>query len=724
MADPGTMFNIGQAIGQAVSRSRFNRGATKLEEEFAGEGGVDPERLPEFDARVRDLARSSGMTRRGMLDEVEYLKQFREQEELNARRRLGAEQAANPQDPSSLYTGYGMDQLRRGNLPGGMQAAQTGRDIQRTMAAVGPDGQLNQGALSQGAMRSAAEQGDTGKVSQFAEQANKAADMNYGRALSILQSGGKLGGMDEVIGWVNEGLKTDSRWGSGLELRRDNGGKTWVTRNGEAMGTGLDDNEVGQYLQQLTQDPSSLGEKMRTLSAEEAAATRKSQREMQEYGSKAMIDVFSKDPVIGEQAMRVSSGAKALEDAGWKLNGTPQVAPDGSTTQMATVGNRLVQIRQTPADAEDPMAGKIQIIDATTNAPINPAELGAAAGPAQQYMQAAAAVSQANVDASIKDRIFRARSIQQLMQGNGFPAEAGTGDPVSDGVQRILGLETSGDPNAKNPRSTATGLGQFIDSTWLQIAPKIANTQGMSQEQILALRSDPALSRAAVEAYARDNAQALGQAGLPVSGETLYLAHHFGPEGARALMSVPPETPVGRVLDPTVLAANPTYKNMTVGEMFDSFDRRAGGTALPPREARKPAPKATAAAAPAKRPESALQRESTGVRGQAKQLRAANADYQQATQALAKFEQDFQPQESAPVLDPRIPAVKQTNLTEQQSQAYAALKREVDQARARLEALTKSTRSRTEALSRSTTTEQGRRLAAQYRPGSTAGGAP
>ena len=36
-------------------------------------------------------------------------------------------------------------------------------------------------------------------------------------------------------------------------------------------------------------------------------------------------------------------------------------------------------------------------------------------------------------------------------------------------VERIIDVESGGDPNAKNKRSTATGLGQFLDETWLDM---------------------------------------------------------------------------------------------------------------------------------------------------------------------------------------------------------------------------------------------------------------
>ena len=36
-------------------------------------------------------------------------------------------------------------------------------------------------------------------------------------------------------------------------------------------------------------------------------------------------------------------------------------------------------------------------------------------------------------------------------------------------VERIIGVESTGNRNAKNSRSSATGLGQFLDETWLDL---------------------------------------------------------------------------------------------------------------------------------------------------------------------------------------------------------------------------------------------------------------
>jgi hypothetical protein len=43
------------------------------------------------------------------------------------------------------------------------------------------------------------------------------------------------------------------------------------------------------------------------------------------------------------------------------------------------------------------------------------------------------------------------------------------GPTIDAAVERIIGVESHGDPNAKNKRSSAMGLGQFLDETWLDM---------------------------------------------------------------------------------------------------------------------------------------------------------------------------------------------------------------------------------------------------------------
>jgi hypothetical protein len=125
-------------------------------------------------------------------------------------------------------------------------------------------------------------------------------------------------------------------------------------------------------------------------------------------------------------------------------------------------------------------------------------------------------------------------------------------------ADQIIGVESGGDPFARNPRSSAGGAGQFIDSTWLSMISKYRPdiAQGKTKEQILQLKFDPALSKQMTDAYAQENASFLKQRGIePTPGNT-YLAHFAGPSGAAALHSDPGKT-VEALLGSDAVRANP-----------------------------------------------------------------------------------------------------------------------------------------------------------------------
>lgn len=153
-------------------------------------------------------------------------------------------------------------------------------------------------------------------------------------------------------------------------------------------------------------------------------------------------------------------------------------------------------------------------------------------------------------------------------------------------VDRIIGAESGGDPNARNPNSSASGAGQFIDGTWLDTikAARPDLAAGKSDADLLALKADPQLSRQMTDAYATQNAGILSKAGLPVTPGTTYLAHFAGPGGAVGVLNADPSTPAGAILGPAVVKANPFLANMTAADLTAWADRKMGG-ATPARQA-------------------------------------------------------------------------------------------------------------------------------------------
>lgn len=151
---------------------------------------------------------------------------------------------------------------------------------------------------------------------------------------------------------------------------------------------------------------------------------------------------------------------------------------------------------------------------------------------------------------------------------------------LSGTVGKIIGAESSGVANAKNPRSTATGAGQFIDSTWVSTLSRNRPdlVKGKSRQQILEMRKDPKLSGQMTEAYANENAEGLKKAGLPVTEGTIYLSHFAGLGGARSLLRANPNASAESVLGSKAANDNPkTIKGKTVGEVIRWADNKMGG---------------------------------------------------------------------------------------------------------------------------------------------------
>lgn len=145
-------------------------------------------------------------------------------------------------------------------------------------------------------------------------------------------------------------------------------------------------------------------------------------------------------------------------------------------------------------------------------------------------------------------------------------------------VDRMIGAESAGKADAKNPLSSAEGLGQFIDSTWLKMVkkhrPDIAN--GKSDQDILDLKTNGALSREMTTRYAEDNMQELQSSGFEATGRNVYLAHHFGAGGARSLLRADPNVPVASVVSAQVIQQNPYMRGKTVGQVLDFIGNKMG----------------------------------------------------------------------------------------------------------------------------------------------------
>ena len=148
---------------------------------------------------------------------------------------------------------------------------------------------------------------------------------------------------------------------------------------------------------------------------------------------------------------------------------------------------------------------------------------------------------------------------------------------LSSFVNKVVGVESGGDPTARNPNSTATGLGQFVESTWLEMFQRYFpdRAASMSEAAILALREDAAMSRQMVELYAQQNARVLEGAGLAVNEASLYLAHFLGPDGAMKVLSASATTPISKLLGSGQINANQSIlEGKTAGQVVQWADQK------------------------------------------------------------------------------------------------------------------------------------------------------
>lgn len=176
--------------------------------------------------------------------------------------------------------------------------------------------------------------------------------------------------------------------------------------------------------------------------------------------------------------------------------------------------------------------------------------------------------------------------------------------------------ESSLDPTARAPTSTATGLFQFLEQTWLATIKRHGARHGMAAEaaqieqgsdgmfrvadpearrRILDMRYDPQLSALMAAELANDNADIIRvRAGVEPQYGDLYAAHFLGAAGASDLIVASRERPwtIAADMFPAAARANrpvfyaPDGRPRTVVEVLDNLraTARRDVPAISPRE--------------------------------------------------------------------------------------------------------------------------------------------
>lgn len=168
--------------------------------------------------------------------------------------------------------------------------------------------------------------------------------------------------------------------------------------------------------------------------------------------------------------------------------------------------------------------------------------------------------------------------------------------------------ESSLNPKAQTATSSARGLFQFIESTWLDMVDKHGAKYGLSAQAaaihrdgqgrpvvadanqraaILRLRDDPYLSGVMAGELARENASVLQeQLGRPAKPGELYMAHFLGAQGAARFLDGlqrNPDLAASHVLPGAARANAAVFFNrghaLSLQQVYARFDERFNSTA-------------------------------------------------------------------------------------------------------------------------------------------------
>ncbi len=150
-------------------------------------------------------------------------------------------------------------------------------------------------------------------------------------------------------------------------------------------------------------------------------------------------------------------------------------------------------------------------------------------------------------------------------------------------------VESSFKPDAKAKTSSASGLYQFIKSTWMNMVDKYAekhgiDTAGKSETEILEMRNDPKIASKMAAEFARENKEFLDTNwGGKVGSTELYMAHFMGAGGAAAFLNARDENgsktaaylfPAAAKANKNVFYDSATGRAKTLDEVYAFFDTK------------------------------------------------------------------------------------------------------------------------------------------------------
>lgn len=170
------------------------------------------------------------------------------------------------------------------------------------------------------------------------------------------------------------------------------------------------------------------------------------------------------------------------------------------------------------------------------------------------------------------DTVAKLREVAGLA---GVVVEAVSADTIPDAYWPMLSkIESADRPYIQAPSSSASGLYQFIRSTWIgeggqwgpTLRPAFGGLKPTVEEQL-----------ARVKTFTAKNAAYLKRNGIPINKASLYAAHFFGPIVAAQVIGADVNARADLIAGEGATNANPSIlRNKTVGQFLTWLHGKTG----------------------------------------------------------------------------------------------------------------------------------------------------
>lgn len=165
--------------------------------------------------------------------------------------------------------------------------------------------------------------------------------------------------------------------------------------------------------------------------------------------------------------------------------------------------------------------------------------------------------------------------VRELAAASGAPVPSAPSNQIPDDYWPMLSKIESGDrPYVKAGSSSASGLYQFIKSTWLGEGGAWGANMALA---FGGLRPTPEEQLQRAKTFTAKNAAYLKGKGVPINRASLYAAHFFGPVTAAQVIGADVNARADLIAGNGATAANPSIlKGKTVGQFLTWLHGKTG----------------------------------------------------------------------------------------------------------------------------------------------------